>query len=106
AGRPPLPQPPRARGGSRTVVVGAAPSLKHAPRQIQPVDESLVADDVQLAVAVGAEGDDVAGAFSDFADSHELAVLLFETPHAARFVIAEDVNAVEARALVAAIDAA
>src|SRR5262249_21010641 len=67
-------------------------------------DHPLIADDVQLAVLVTAEGYCLLGAHADQADFVEHAVSLREGEEPVLLIIAEDIDAVEAGIRFGAVD--
>ena len=78
--------------------------VKSRSREVEPVNHSFVAHHVDLPALVGGEGGDALGRGADLADDLQSAVPLLQSPDAMRGVVATDVNAVEGRGFVAAID--
>src|SRR2546423_10032156 len=69
--------------------------VERRPGEVELVDHSFVAHDVNVASFVGGEGGDPLRRSGDLANGFERAVLLCQAPDALRSIIPANVNAVE-----------
>lgn len=82
---------------------GPAVLLETRATEVEFVNQSFIADDINLAIRIRSKGGNILRRHSDLANGFQPPVFLANAPNAVRSVIPANVNAIEGGRFVAAI---